>query len=77
MREEPMARSNVVLKQIDKAEKLLREALAIADIVAECNAGTLDDATVTVLGDMLRRHLRELTEVLKTLHSNLTADPAE
>ena len=64
-----MASNHAQLDQLDRANELIREALAIADAVAESDPGNLEHTTLTTFGSMLRENLRELHRITRCLHT--------
>ena len=58
------------LDETDRIDALLRQSLAIADIIAETKPSTLEPATITTLAASLRSNLRVLTDLFRhTPHS--------
>ena len=58
------------LYHTDRTDTLLRESLAISDIIAETDPGILEPSTITTLAASLRSKLRELADLFRhTPHS--------
>jgi hypothetical protein len=58
------------LVEIDRIDTLLRQSLAIADIVAETDSGSLAPSTIPTLCSLLRSNLREIDRLRRRLHTN-------
>ena len=58
-------RYNDHLDQIDRIDTLLRESLAISDIIAETKPSDLEPSTITTLAASLRSKLRELADLFR------------
>lgn len=69
--------SNRPIEQLDRINHLLRECLAITDVLSEVDPFALEDTTVPILATSLAEHLREVQYIATRLFATSTDERKE